>query len=205
MANTFDTQSAAQTNKLLVDSPAAGRQIAVYGVQASEAAAGAFSLSTATKEVSTVDVGAASGGTFTLIVDAVTTAAIAYDAAASAVKSALEAISTVTTVTVTGAGSTGDPWIITYDDPAGPLTVADDGGLLTPSDTLTLTETTAGAATVRLGARLAANTPLNIPANENFELFRCAAASPLVYTSAGAGAVDVYVQYKLKDTSQPDD
>lgn len=62
-----------------------------------------------------VDVGAATGGTFTLTVDGQTTAAIAYNASASAVKSALEALSTVDTVTVTGVGSAADPWVIVFD------------------------------------------------------------------------------------------
>lgn len=54
----------------------------------------------------TVTIGAATAGTFTLTVGGQTTAGIAYNAAASAVKSALEALSTVGAgnATVTGTG-----------------------------------------------------------------------------------------------------
>lgn len=60
---------------------------------------------------------AASSGTFTLKFKGEETAAIAYDAAAAAIKTALELLTGITTVTVTGAGTSGDPWIITFSDP----------------------------------------------------------------------------------------
>ena len=104
---------------------------------------------TTVKEVTTVDIGAASGGTFTLTVDAQTTSNIVFDAAASVIKTAVEALSTVTTVTVTGVGTSGDPWIITFDVPTGVLAVSGDGSNLTASDTLTVTETTAGVDAVK--------------------------------------------------------
>lgn len=58
----------------------------------------------------TVSVGAASAGNFTLTVGGQTTANIAYNAAATAVKSALELLSTVTSATVTG--SAGGPYTV---------------------------------------------------------------------------------------------
>lgn len=57
--------------------------------------------------------GGPTGGTFTLTFSGQTTAGIAYNAAAADVKSALEALSNVTTVTVTGTG----PWTVTFNDP----------------------------------------------------------------------------------------
>lgn len=63
----------------------------------------------------------ATGGTFTLTFDSggpQTTAAIAWNASASAVKSALEALSNITTVTVTGSGTGSDPWLVTFEDSA---------------------------------------------------------------------------------------
>ncbi len=61
----------------------------------------------------------ATGGTFTLTYDGQTTSGIAYDANAALIKTRLEAISTITSVTVTGAGTSGDPWIVTFLDPGG--------------------------------------------------------------------------------------
>jgi hypothetical protein len=83
-----------------------------------------------------VAVGAASAGNFTITVDGQTTANIAYNAAASAVKSALEALSTVILATVSGTGSAADPWVCTVDDDGSErtITVADvdlTGGSLT--------------------------------------------------------------------------
>lgn len=74
--------------------------------------------STAIDEVQTVTVlGGPTAGTFTLTFSGQTTSGIAYNAAASAVKSALEALSNVTTVTVTG--DAGGPYTVTFTDPGG--------------------------------------------------------------------------------------
>lgn len=59
--------------------------------------------------------GAPTGGTFTLSVDGVATAGIAFNAAASAVQSALNAISGITGAVVTG--SAGGPYTITFTSP----------------------------------------------------------------------------------------
>lgn len=74
----------------------------------------------------TVGVGAASAGNFTLTYGGQTTAGIAFNASAAAVKSALELLSTVGTglVSVTGAAPT---WTVTF---LGPLST---GGALTGS------------------------------------------------------------------------
>ena len=98
----------------------------------------------AVKEVTTIDIGGALGGTWTLTVDGQTTSGIVDDAADSVVETAVEALSTVTAATVTGAGTIASPWIITIDDPEQALTISGDGGNLTPDDTLTIVETTPG-------------------------------------------------------------
>ena len=68
------------------------------------------SVSPATTRIYTVNVGSASGGTFTLSVDGVLSAAIAYNALAADVVTALGAVS----ATVTGSGSIADPWVIVF-------------------------------------------------------------------------------------------
>jgi hypothetical protein len=67
------------------------------------------------KQQNSVDVGTASAGTFTLTVDGAETAGIAFNALASAVESAIEALSTVDDVVVSGVGSVGDPYLIEFD------------------------------------------------------------------------------------------
>ena len=70
-----------------------------------------------TSEVQTVTItGGPTGGTFTLTFDGETTAAIAYNAAASAVQSALEALSNVNSGDVTCAGGAlpGTPVTVTF-------------------------------------------------------------------------------------------
>ena len=201
MGNAYDTQTGAQTDKLLVSPPTdATKHVAVYGWQASCAAVGAITLNSATEEVTTVDVGAASGGTWTFTVDAVESGNIAYDANAATVETAVEAISTVTAATVTGAGvQTTDPWIITINDPVGARTISGDGSLLTASDTLTLTETTPGVTTAIRKVHLAANANHSVGPSDSFELVRAAAGAALSYTSAGAGDVSVGVQFRTRD------
>ncbi|MGE5775988.1 MAG: hypothetical protein ACM33V_07195, partial [Chloroflexota bacterium] len=74
-----------------------------------------------------VDIGSATGGTFTLTVDAATTAAINWNAAAADVQTALANASV--TATVTGSGSSADPWVIVFA--SAPTTVTIDGASLT--------------------------------------------------------------------------
>lgn len=58
------------------------------------------------------------GGTFALAYRGQTTAPIADDAPASTVKAALEALTKITTVNVGGSGTTTDPWVVTFENPA---------------------------------------------------------------------------------------
>lgn len=85
-----------------------------------------FSCSTSTTVILTIN---ATGGTFTLSVSGQTTSSIPENAAASAVESALEALSTVTVATVTG--SNGGPFTITVDSSVTAATFTANAGSLT--------------------------------------------------------------------------
>lgn len=65
----------------------------------------------------TTTVAGSDGGTFTLTFEGQTTGAIAYDASAAALDTALEALSNITTVTVTGTGTLADPWVVEFTNP----------------------------------------------------------------------------------------
>jgi hypothetical protein len=66
-------------------------------------------------EVQTVTItGTPTGGTFTLTYDGATTAGIAYNATAAAVRSALIALSTIEEGNVTVTGSNGGPYSVTF-------------------------------------------------------------------------------------------
>ncbi len=69
-------------------------------------------------EVQSVSVYATSG-TFTLTYSGQTTGAIAYNASAGTVETALEALSNISAVSVTGTGTGADPWLVTFENPAG--------------------------------------------------------------------------------------
>jgi hypothetical protein len=107
-----------------------------------------------TSEVQTVTItGTPTGGTFTLTFLGETTAAIAYNAAASAVKSALEALSTINVgeVSVSGGPGPGTPWVVTFGgryagDNVSQMTAS--GASLTggSSPAVAVTTTTGGAA-----------------------------------------------------------
>ncbi len=81
----------------------------------------------------TTTVEGSDGGTFTLSDGTDTTSGIAYDAAASTIKTRLETdITSITTVTVTGTGVLADPWLIEFDNPGAqdlPNLIVDDGSL----------------------------------------------------------------------------
>jgi hypothetical protein len=80
-------------------------------------AGGEVITSGGTNEVQTVTItGTPTGGTFTLTFDGQTTSTIAYNAIASAVQSALVALSNISTgdVTVGGGPGPGTPWTVTF-------------------------------------------------------------------------------------------
>ncbi|WP_228981256.1 hypothetical protein [Streptomyces sp. DH12] len=68
-----------------------------------------------TNEVQTLTVtGGPTGGTFTITFSGQTTAAIAYNATAAAVQTALEALSNVAPGDITVTGNAGGPWTLTF-------------------------------------------------------------------------------------------
>lgn len=108
---------------------------------------------TGNNEVVTVDLasGTASGGTFTLSFGGQTTSAIAYNAAASAVTTALEALSTIGADNISVTGSAiGTGYVLTFKNDLGNTnvgTVTVDGASLTGSSPVAqVTVTTAGSA-----------------------------------------------------------
>lgn len=87
----------------------------------------------------------ASGGTFTITVDGQTTSGIAYNASAATIATAVEGLSTVADVTVTGAGTSGDPWRMEFvgTDAETSFSVSFDGSSLT-GGTLTSNQVSVG-------------------------------------------------------------
>lgn len=111
------------------------------------------SLTTGTNEVQTVTItGSPTGGTFSLTYAGQTTSGIAYNAVASAVQSALEALSNIAPgdITVTGGPGPSTPYVVTFVGPLADTDVAQmtaSGALLTggTSPAVTVTTTTPGA------------------------------------------------------------
>jgi hypothetical protein len=103
-------------------------------------------------EVQTLTVtGAPTGGTFTITWSGQTTAAIAYNATAAAVQTALEALSNIAPGDVVVTGAAGGPWTLTWggtqlgEDVAAPTTTESFTGGTSPD--ITIATTTAGGAT----------------------------------------------------------
>jgi hypothetical protein len=105
---------------------------------------------TGTNEVQTVNIEDANGGTFTLNYEGEETANIAYDAANSAVATALEALSTIgaNNVTVNGGPGPDTDWAVTFTgtlaDTDCELMIADGTNLTGNSTNVTVTETIKG-------------------------------------------------------------
>lgn len=98
-------------------------------------------------EISTVTV-TASGGTYTITVNGATTTALAFNANAATIQTALQALSTVGTgnATVTGTG----PYVITFDPSLGDVAVTLGVGSLT-GGTATVATTRSGDSTKKWG------------------------------------------------------
>lgn len=88
----------------------------------------------------------ATSGTFRFKFRGQETDALDYDASAAEVKTALQGLQGINTVTVTGVGTSGDPWIITFTDPGSerlePLGA--DNSSLSAGAATTVTVTTPG-------------------------------------------------------------
>jgi hypothetical protein len=103
-----------------------------------------YTSSTAPNNVQTLAIDAA-GGTYTLTHSGQTTAAIDWDATAAEVGAALELLSTITDVEVTGTGDADDPYIITFQNPSEAAAI-----------TSTATNLTGGASTATVSRAAAA-------------------------------------------------
>ena len=135
----------------------------------------------------------ADSGTFTLTYSGQTTAATAFDAAASLIDTRLTALSNVTDVAVTGTGTSGDPWIVTFSDPAGAIDemTATDTGLV---EVNVVSETTGGAGTEKAAFHLGVDGVAVLPFTRN-GWFVCGAAEALNYYTDTDGNVVVSVGY----------
>lgn len=98
----------------------------------------------------------ATGDTFDLTWNGQTETGIAYNANAAAITSALEGLSNAPEVTVTGAGTSGDPWLVTFDSPLGNVAemTADDTNLTGGTSTTTIATDTPGEIWGYQGARM---------------------------------------------------
>lgn len=91
-------------------------------------------------DVQMVYLTSATSGNFTLTYDGQPTAAIQWNAAASAVETAIEALTNVTAATVTGAGTVGSPWVIRFVTDTGSGIMTSNDALLLPAEsTITVT------------------------------------------------------------------
>lgn len=108
-----------------------------------------FTVQTEYDDVQTVTIsGSPTGGTFTLTFGGQTTSGIAYNAAASAVQSALQALSSIGSGNATVSGPNGGPWIVDFTGTLGyasqTLMTANSSGLTggsSPQATPTHTQT----------------------------------------------------------------
>lgn len=100
-----------------------------------------------TNEVQTLTL-SATGGTFTLTYSGQTTTAIAYNAAASAVELALEALSNLVPAEVAVSGSAGGPYTITFTTMNAALLTASAASLTGGSGTAVIAQGTQGASPI---------------------------------------------------------
>lgn len=104
-------------------------------------------------EVQTVTItGTPTGGTFTLTWDGQTTAAIAYNATAAAVQSALRALSNMpeSGVTVTGGPGPGTPYVVTFYDQVNVAQMTATGSFTGGTSPAVSVATTVGGGTATL-------------------------------------------------------
>ncbi len=135
----------------------------------------------------------ADSGTFTITYSGQTTAATAFDAAASVVDTNLTALSNVADVAVTGAGTSADPWIVTFSDPAGAIdeVTATDTGLI---EVNVVGEQTPGAGTEKAAFHLGVDGVAVLPFNRG-GWFECGSAESLNFTTDTSGNAVLLVTY----------
>ena len=119
MPTAYATTAAATVSGALIAAPAAKTKRRITSVYANaDTAMNILLISGYANETQSVYTNA-TGGTFTLSYAGQTTATIDFDEAAAGVATKVEAMSTVTDVTVTGTGAVGTPWLISFVDPGG--------------------------------------------------------------------------------------
>lgn len=134
-------------------------------------------------------------GTFTLTYSAQTTSALAFDISAGDLDTALQALSNVADVTVTGTGTSIDPWIVTFVDPTGDIDemTATDTGLI---EVNIVGEQTPGAGTEKFAVYLAADGHVDLAYNPSDEgWFECGSAESLNFTTSASGEVTILLGY----------
>lgn len=134
-------------------------------------------LTAGTAEAQTVTItGTPTGGSFTLTHQGNTTAPIAYNATAAAVKAALAALPHLSTddLTVTGGPGPGTPWVVTFAADLGnvPQMTDDDSGLTGgTAPAVTVTTTTPGVDPVpTAGTWMYATGPVSVRLSEVINL-----------------------------------
>ena len=141
----------------------------------------------------------ATGGDFTMTFGGDTTAATAWNANAALMVTRLEAITSITDVTVTGDGTEAEPWLITFVDPGGQdvaLLTANDTGLTGDTIGTTIAEVTAGAGLEKFGVYLAADGHVELAYNPSDEgHFECGSAEALNFTTSASGNVTILLGY----------
>jgi hypothetical protein len=93
-----------------------------YPVSFNSGVSGRYYRSGDAVQVATIN-GTPTGGTFTVTVGGATTSALAYNAAAATVQTAVQALGGATASTATVTGSAGGPYTITFTGPAAPVSV----------------------------------------------------------------------------------
>lgn len=110
-------------------------------------------------------------GTFKITFDGFETSLIQWDSLAINVRSALTSLFSLSDMTVTGAGTIGDPWILSFIDPTGvlPQITTDDTGMDGTSTIATTTEGTVGNLVGSIPV-LPGNLALEIPVIGTFQI-----------------------------------
>ncbi len=135
----------------------------------------------------------ADSGTFTLTYSGQTTAAIAFDVSASGLDTALELLSNVSDVAVTGAGTSGSPWLVTFSNPAGAIDemTATDTGLV---EVNVVGEQTPGAGTEKIAFHVGVDGDVVLPFNPA-GWFESGSAESLNVTTDTSGNAVILVTY----------
>lgn len=209
--NTSFSQSTIDAHSVVTG--VSGRKIRVTGYHLVSAGTSTvqFLTGTPTDEQQTVTItGSPTGGTFTLTFDGQTTGAIAYNATAGDVDTALEALSNIAAgdLTCTGGPLPGTAVVVTFGGTLGETNVAqmtaDSGGLTGGSTpTVTVTTTTGGATGTALSGAMpvASNSQLVAAASADTPLFACGSGESLYIRLTAAVALTGYVTYTLESAS----